>query len=134
SGGLAVDSKGNLYVADELNNRVTEYSSPLNTFVSSGKRFNFSAVRSIGGAISGADRNFGNCNGSQNADTLCQPARVAVDSGDNVYIADRGNSRVLYYLNPTAPGGGTPGVPAAAGDVTADQVFGQGGSFTSGVC
>ncbi len=46
-------------------------------------------------------------------------------------MTDINNSRVLEYLNPIAGGGGTPGTPGSAGDVTADVVFGQNGSFTT---
>jgi hypothetical protein len=68
------------------------------------------------------------------ADSLCGPAGVAVDVLGNVYVADPGNGRVLVYFNPLAAGGGTPGTPGAAGDVTADVVFGQGGDFTKNAC
>jgi hypothetical protein len=45
---------------------------------------------------------------------------VAVDPAGNVYINDRGMSRVLQYNPPTTQN-------------TADRVFGQFGSFTTGV-
>ena len=34
------------------------------------------------------------------ASSLCAPRGVAVDAAGNVYVADRGNSRVLAYLDP----------------------------------
>src|SRR5437773_1812030 len=62
------------------------------------------------------------CNtGGVSASTLCQPTGVAVDSSGNVYVADLSNNRVLEYSNPLAT------------DTVADQVFGQGGSFTTNV-
>jgi Ca2+-binding RTX toxin-like protein len=112
--GVAVDSNGNVYVAELNNNRVLEYDNPLG---------------SCGTCDMIADRVFGQggsftssaCNlGGITASSLCQAADVAVDSSDNVYVVDFGNNRVLEYLNPI----GT--------DTIADRVFGQGGSFTSG--
>src|SRR5262249_53913476 len=49
------------------------------------------------------------------------------------YVVDVGNNRVLEYDNPKAGGGGTPGTPGSAGDVTADLVFGQ-SDFNSNTC
>src|SRR5262249_60391282 len=63
------------------------------------------------------------CNwGGRGATSLCTPGGVATDLAGNLYVADRGNSRVLEYDTPRVSG------------VTADRVFGQGGSFTLGTC
>ena len=59
---------------------------------------------------------------------------MALDSVGDLFVTDINNSRVLEYLNPLAAGGGSPGTPGSAGDVTADFVFGQNGSFTAGIC
>jgi sugar lactone lactonase YvrE len=59
---------------------------------------------------------------------------MAFDASGNFYVADSINNRVLEYDNPNAAGGGTPGTPGAAGDTTADRVFGTCGSFTSYAC
>ena len=61
------------------------------------------------------------------ADSLCGPARMAVDRAGNLYVADAGNNRVLVYNTPLNAASGEPG----AGDASADFVYGQGGSFTS---
>ena len=66
------------------------------------------------------------------ADQLCSPEQLAVDAQKNLYAVDF--NRVLEYLNPTAAGGGTPGIPGSAGDTTADVVYGQQGSFISSSC
>src|SRR5262249_6094636 len=50
------------------------------------------------------------------------PTGVAVDDRANVYVADQSNNRVLEYDMPLVSG------------ISADRVFGQGGSFTSTVC
>ena len=92
--GIAVDSNGNVYVAELNNNRVLEYDNPLG---------------SCGTCDMIADRVFGQggsftsnaCNlGGISASSLCQAADVAVDSSDNVFVVDFGNNRVLEYLEP----------------------------------
>ena len=107
---VAVDSSGNLYVADRLNNRVLEYDDPLAS--------NTTADRVFGqlGSFTSNSQN----NGGVSADSLSGPMGVAVDASDNLYVADYQNSRVLEYDAPLTSG------------TTADEVFGQGGSFTSG--
>jgi hypothetical protein len=67
------------------------------------------------GSFSTSARN----NGGLSANSLGSPTAVAVDSAGNVYIVDTFiNSRVLVY---------------APGSTTAFRVFGQLGSFTSGI-
>jgi hypothetical protein len=112
--GVAVDSKGNVYVAELWNNRVVEYDNPLG---------------SCGSCDLTADRVFGQmgsfttngCNtGGLSANSLCMAVDVAVDGADNVYVVDFQNNRVLEYYTPITT------------DTVADRVFGQGGSFTTG--
>ena len=57
--------------------------------------------------------------GSPTAENFNQPPSVALDQDEGLYVADRDNNRVLYF--------------ADDGDTTADWVFGQFGSVTSGV-
>ena len=68
------------------------------------------------------------------ADSLCAPFGVALDAHGNLYVADRDNNRVLEYDKPVPFGGGTPGTPGAAGDITADLVLGQSGAFDTAAC
>src|SRR5207302_551304 len=102
-----------LYVADVANNRVLGYKNAAD-FLSGA-----TADRKIGG---GQIAKFFSCTGTVSADSLCLPVGLAVDGSGNLYVSDRGNSRVLEYDQPFAPEGGTPGVPGAAGDRTADRV------------
>ncbi len=102
---VALDTLGNLYVADAANNRVLEYNTPLT-------------------AGTTADRVFGQLNFTSNtvlslsASSLNSPANVALDPQGNLYVADTANNRVLEY-----------NLPLSAGTV-ADHVFGQ-PNFTS---
>jgi sugar lactone lactonase YvrE len=107
---VAVDSRGNLYVADNSNQRVLEFDDPVNTAPTADRVF---------GQFGSFTTSVSN-NGGTSANSLWHPAGVAVDLSDNLYVADRYNYRVLEYI-PTSSG------------TTADRVFGQLGSMTSGV-
>jgi sugar lactone lactonase YvrE len=129
--GVAVDLKGNLFVADTVNSRVLAYPGPFEACSS------FPCILSQTESprmVFGQSGSFtsGGCGDyvSTTADSLCTPYGVAVDQSENVYIADTGNSRVLKYYNPLAPHGGRPGTPGHSGDTTADLVIGQGSSGT----
>ena len=70
--GVAVNSSGNIYVADPGNNRVQKFSAT-GTF-----------LVSIGSSGSG-DGQFNN------------PTGIAIDSTDNLYVADTGNNRIQKF-------------------------------------
>ncbi len=123
--GVTTDASGNLYVADQGNNRVVEYDNPLapgpGTPGTPGSAGDTTAdhVFGQGGSFTSQD-----CGLS--ASSLCFPEGAAVDASGNVYIADFDNNRVLEYNTPL-----TETATAGSGDTIADRVFGQGGSFTS---
>ncbi len=101
-GGVILDSGDNLYVADTGNNRVLYFPSGQTTASS----------------VYGQDDNFTDAtanNGGISASSLSAPAEVALDLNDNLYIADAGNNRTLYY---------------PSGQTTATRIYGQGGDFT----
>jgi uncharacterized protein (TIGR03437 family) len=75
--GVALDSAGNLYIADISNNRIRKVSNEVITTVAGNGTTGYSGD---GGAAASAE--------------LSQPLGVAPDSAGNLYIADFGNNRV----------------------------------------
>ena len=120
--GVAVDSNGNLYVADTMNARVLEYNAPY--AACAGLPCVGHAPNMVFGQLGdffGAGCNLGGFVVAASADTLCGPTGIALDAHDNLYIADSANNRVLEFNTPLA----VTAVPGS-GDTTADFVFGQG--------
>jgi sugar lactone lactonase YvrE len=76
--GLAVDSKGNLYISDRSNNRVRVVNSK-------------GIIKTIAG--NGKDGYHGDNMPALKA-TLDKPFGLALDKNNNLYIADRGNNRI----------------------------------------
>jgi uncharacterized protein (TIGR03437 family) len=120
--GLAVDLHSNpphLYVADTYNNRILGFNNLIT--VQSGQKADL--------VIGQPDfqqvlENYPTNNPSQpNAAGLFAPTGLAVDSSGNLYVADRGNGRVLRFPQPFA--NYTPGTMEQA-----DLVLGQ-SSFTT---
>jgi sugar lactone lactonase YvrE len=103
--GVALDSSGNLYVADYYNNRVL--------FFPSGS---VTATRVYGQGSTGTSLT------TNTADTgatyMSHPYRVVLDSSGNLYVSENGNNRVVYF---------------ASGSVTATRVYGQPNFTTSSI-
>jgi Abnormal spindle-like microcephaly-assoc'd, ASPM-SPD-2-Hydin/NHL repeat len=83
--GVAVDSSGNVYIADQSNQVVRK--------VSGGTISTFAGKYALGLGYSGD-------NGPATSAQLYNPADVAVDSAGNVYIADESNNRIRK-VNPS---------------------------------
>jgi len=108
--GVKVDATGNVFVADNRNNRVLEYNDLINT------------TDVVADTVFGQPDFISNTinNGGLSASSLSHPSRIEIDAVGNVYIADSINSRVLEYHTPLTT------------DTVADVVLGQ-ANFTSSV-
>ena len=80
--GLAVDSAGNLYIADSNNNRIRKVSDGVITTVA-------------GTGTAGFSGDYGPAAAAQ----ISCPTAVAVDAAGNLYIADLGNGRIRRVSN-----------------------------------
>ena len=100
---VALDQNDNLYIADAGNNRVVFY--PREGDVTTRMRVYGQPDFTSNAVVA-----------TPTANTLNAPWGVAVDHDGNLYVADRNNSRVLFYL---------------AGSTTATRVYGQAGVFTT---
>jgi uncharacterized protein (TIGR03437 family) len=107
--GIALDSAGNLYIADAAGNRIRKISNGMITTV----------------AGSGTP-SFGGDNGPATSAELNQPAGVAVDSAGDIYIADTLNDRIREVSN------GIIATVAGAGLCSAFMRFGQTGNGDNG--
>ena len=106
--GVALDSAGNLYIADEDSNLIWK--------VSNG------AITTVAG---NGTAGFSGDNGPATNAQLFNPISVAVDSSGNLYIADTGNNRVRKVANgviTTMAGNGTPGFSGDNGPAASAQL------------
>lgn len=104
--GIAVDSKGNIFVADEYNHTIQR-------IVPSGAMTTFAGVE---GQIGDAD-------GTGPESRFYGPWGIAIDGADNIYVADSGNGSIRR-ISPTALVTTLPGTAQALGepvDLALDQ-------------
>lgn len=107
AGSVAFDKSGNLWVADELNNRVLKFNAPL--FIGE------AASLVIGQQV--FTTYF--CTTSQRG--LCEPEGIAFDKSGSLWVADTGNSRLVKFSAPFSNG------------ELASTVLGQ-STFTTSAC
>jgi RHS repeat-associated protein len=112
--GVAVDTAGNIYIADNGNNRIRKVTA------SSG---DISTV--AGNEICGYSGDGGPAASAE----LCEPYRVSVDTAGNLYIADRGNNRIRKVTASTGDistvaGNGTQGYSGDGGAATSAELHG----------
>jgi uncharacterized protein (TIGR03437 family) len=106
--GVAVDSAGNLYIADALNYRIRKVSGGIITTVAGNGTPGFSGD-----------------NGPATSAQLRTPYGVAVDSAGNLYIADTDNNRIREVSKgtiATVAGTGTSGYSGDNGPATSAQL------------
>lgn len=114
---VAMDSRGNLWIADTGNHRVLRYPAaalrsptPPAADVVIGQRDFSSGSPNAGGQVS--------------ASGFDTPSGLALDTQDNLYVSDFNNARVLRFA---------PRAIAPGGNMAADAVWGQGDFSTRGV-
>jgi len=110
---VALDSAGNLYIADASNQRVRRVA----------------AATGVITTIAGTGAfGFAGDGGAATAASLNQPAGVAIDGAGNLYIADRDNFRVRMVeagagVIRTVAGTGVPGYTGDGGPATNARIF-----------
>jgi sugar lactone lactonase YvrE len=108
--GVAVDSEGNLYIADQFNHCI--------------RKVTPAAV--ISTVVGNGSAGFSGDGGPATSAKLNAPSGVAVDSAGNLYIADRGNYRVRRVMASgvisTVAGNGTVGYSGDGGPATLAQM------------
>ncbi len=97
--GLAMDAGGDLWVADWANQRVLEFVPPFRT--------------GMAASLVLGQPNFTAHAAGHNASTFDDPVGLAFDPAGDLWVADRGNSRVLEFVPPFRSG------------MAASQVLGQ---------
>jgi sugar lactone lactonase YvrE len=103
--GLAMDAKGNLYIADVLNNKIRKVTSSgvVSTVAGSGQIGSFDTTVAALATFNG-------------------PSGLCVDTAGNIFVADAGNNKIRKISNTgvvttiagTGVGGGTEGAKTAA--------------------
>jgi sugar lactone lactonase YvrE len=118
--GIALDSAGNLFIADTFNNRIrrVDASGTITTVAGDG--------------AAGLAGDFGGDGGPATSAKLYWPLDVAVDSDGNIFIADRHNHRVRRVdattrIITTVAGNGTAGFGGDGGPATGANLRGPNG-------
>ena len=122
--GVALDAAGNLYIADQYNNRVQFVAAAT---CSSSCRWGLSTTANdmytIAGSSSGTEGHSGD-GGAATSALLNDPSSVALDSADNLYIADTDNNRVQFVAAATC----SSSCPFALSSTTANDIYTLAGS------
>ena len=93
--GLALDSSGDLFVADSGNNRIQEVSATTHTQF--GISMTADHVYTVAGSASGTGGSSGDSGPAASA-LLSAPSGVTVDPSNDLLIADSGNNRLQFVL------------------------------------
>ena len=113
--GVAVDAVGNIYIADQNNQRIRKVNS--NGIISTVAGNGTQGFSGDGGAATSAQLN--------------SPSGVTVDAAGNIYIADQFNNRIRKVNSSgvisTVAGNGTQGFSGDGGAATSAQLYSSGG-------
>jgi uncharacterized protein (TIGR03437 family) len=113
--GVAVDAAGNLYIAEELNQRIRKVA-PAGT------------ITTVAG---NGIQSFSGDGGPATAASLSYPCGVAADAAGNIYVADNGNQRIRKVAPAgtitTAAGNGRQGYSGDGGPATAASLWSPSG-------
>jgi sugar lactone lactonase YvrE len=107
--GIAIDSAGNLYIADSGNNVIRKINKLLGT------------VTNIAGSPTG---NAGFADGAGNTSLFNNPMGIVIDAQGNIYVADTGNNRIRKIV--IDPLTGLSSVTTIAGGPTSGSTDGTG--------
>src|SRR5581483_10636547 len=105
--GIVIDQNSNpphLYVADTYNNRILGFNDARSIKVGAQADLVLGQP-DFKRSVCNYNPNSAAASQAPTASSLCQPVGLAVDSQGNLWVADRGNHRVVRYANPFAQGG-----------------------------
>jgi RHS repeat-associated protein len=119
---VAVDSAGDLYIADEVNNRIQEVPATTGGGMTAGDMY------TIAGSSSGTAGSTGD-GGAATSALLNDPVGIATDSAGDLYVADSANNRIQEVY---ASDGSSWGQSMTVGDIYTISGQGPSGSGTAG--
>jgi hypothetical protein len=99
--GSAVDSKGNIFVADYAN-AILEVSNPLDASTCTVSYFAGTAMEIDGPALDQTDGNSGTADGTGSAAQFEGPQFLTIDESDNLYLLDHGTAWSIRKITPAA--------------------------------
>ncbi len=119
--GVAVDAAGNLYIADQGNNRIQEIAA--STGAQWGISMTANDIYTVAGSSSGSSGHSGD-GGAATSALLTQPRNVAFDAAGNLYIDDTNNNRVQMVAKTSC----SSGCPFGLSSTTANDIYTVAGS------
>ena len=118
---MALDPAGDLYIADQYNNRVQEVAAATGT--QRGQSMTAGDIYTVAGSASGADGYSGD-GGAATSALLNGPDAIAVDPAGDLYIADTANNRAQFVAAATC----SSSCPSGLSSTTANDIYTVAGS------